>query len=412
MNKYAAAMAADTALTVGDQKVFHTAEKVFALSQHHPVGVMTYGNAEFMGVPWETLIKVYRTKLGQRSFDTLDHYANDFIRFLEERNTLFPPTAEDAHVKRAARNLFTKIADEIEERILSLETDEPLETSIEETVNAETAEWESCNNLPGMPPNYAQELLSRYGPSVQIELNEVFEEYPLTAVKNRLKHLFCLMFSKDHFSLGLGSGVVVVGYGDVEPFPCVVSFDIEAIVNNRLKYVRRDHDRISLEEDASILPFAEREMVDTFIVGIAPQYRRHQQKQTQRLLSEYRDRLLKELPKSSSIKEEELSRRWTAIGDKMLDDLQEQLHNYRREHYSNQVLGAVSALPKHELAAMAEALVSLTTFRQRVSLTPETVGGSVDVAVISKGDGFVWVKRNEYFKPELNPHLYMSMRRV
>ena len=33
----------------------------------------------------------------------------------------------------------------------------------------------------------------------------------------------------------------------------------------------------------------------------------------------------------------------------------------------------------------------------------ETVGGEVDVAVISKGDGFIWIKRKHYFKPELNP---------
>jgi hypothetical protein len=31
------------------------------------------------------------------------------------------------------------------------------------------------------------------------------------------------------------------------------------------------------------------------------------------------------------------------------------------------------------------------------------VGGAVDVAVISRGDGFVWLKRKHYFSQELNP---------
>jgi len=31
----------------------------------------------------------------------------------------------------------------------------------------------------------------------------------------------------------------------------------------------------------------------------------------------------------------------------------------------------------------------------------------IDVAVISKGDGFVWIRRKHYFNQELNPH-YMS----
>ena len=51
---------------------------------------------------------------------------------------------------------------------------------------------------------------------------------------------------------------------------------------------------------------------------------------------------------------------------------------------------------------MAESLVNLASFKQRVTLDDETVGGPIDVAVISKGDGFIWIKRKHYFKPELN----------
>jgi len=40
---------------------------------------------------------------------------------------------------------------------------------------------------------------------------------------------------------------------------------------------------------------------------------------------------------------------------------------------------------------------------RRVSMDAETVGGPIDVAVISKGDGFVWIKRKHYFRSELNP---------
>jgi hypothetical protein len=52
---------------------------------------------------------------------------------------------------------------------------------------------------------------------------------------------------------------------------------------------------------------------------------------------------------------------------------------------------------------MAESLVNLTKFRRRVSTERETVGGPIDVAIITKGDGFVWVKRKHYFDPKLNP---------
>ena len=54
---------------------------------------------------------------------------------------------------------------------------------------------------------------------------------------------------------------------------------------------------------------------------------------------------------------------------------------------------------------MAESLVNLTTLKRKVSLQAETVGGPVDVAVISKRDGFVWIRKKHYFKEELNLHM-------
>jgi len=75
------------------------------------------------------------------------------------------------------------------------------------------------------------------------------------------------------------------------------------------------------------------------------------------------------------------------------------------DRFSTPIVLNVSVLPKDELGAMAESLVNLTKFRLRVSPERETVSGPIDVAVISKGDGFVWLKRKHYFQPELNPRI-------
>ena len=40
---------------------------------------MICGNAEFMGIPWDIIIKGYRKQLKDRSFDTLQDYADDLI---------------------------------------------------------------------------------------------------------------------------------------------------------------------------------------------------------------------------------------------------------------------------------------------------------------------------------------------
>jgi hypothetical protein len=57
---------------------------------------------------------------------------------------------------------------------------------------------------------------------------------------------------------------------------------------------------------------------------------------------------------------------------------------------------------------MAESLVTLTSLKRRISMEHETVGGPVDVAVLTKGDGLVWTKRKHYFDPTLNHHFFAN----
>ena len=92
------------------------------------------------------------------------------------------------------------------------------------------------------------------------------------------------------------------------------------------------------------------------------------------------------------------------VGEQILKKFRKEFQEFRQETLVNPMISTVSVLPKDELAAMAEALVNLTSFKRRFSPSAETVGGPIDVAVISKGDGFIWVKHKHYFKPELNPH--------
>ncbi len=66
------------------------------------------------------------------------------------------------------------------------------------------------------------------------------------------------------------------------------------------------------------------------------------------------------------------------------------------------MLDVVRSLPPEEMAAMAESLVEITSLRRRVDSDVESVAGPVDVALISKGDGLVWVKRKHYFDSLIN----------
>jgi hypothetical protein len=68
----------------------------------------------------------------------------------------------------------------------------------------------------------------------------------------------------------------------------------------------------------------------------------------------------------------------------------------------------VACMQKSELTSMAEAMVNLTALKRHVSIDSETVGGPIDVALITKGDGFIWIKKKTNYDPALNRHLDQS----
>jgi hypothetical protein len=81
--------------------------------------------------------------------------------------------------------------------------------------------------------------------------------------------------------------------------------------------------------------------------------------------------------------------------EKQLANIMQQLHHYKYEKVTIPMQTVISLLPKEELAILAESLINLESLSQRMSLNLETVGGPIDVAVISKNEGFEWVKRKQ-----------------
>jgi hypothetical protein len=85
LNKNGVALAADSKVTIGSpgqEKTFDTVNKLFSLSKVHPVGLMVFGNAEFMQYPWETIVKLYRQQKGAAGEPTVAAWGKHFIGYL------------------------------------------------------------------------------------------------------------------------------------------------------------------------------------------------------------------------------------------------------------------------------------------------------------------------------------------
>jgi len=123
MNKHAIALAADSAVTLssgsryGSNKIFNSVNKIFTLSKFHPVGVMIYGSADLMSIPWEILIKNYRNQCGEKSFDKLEDYSHSFISFLKEHVSDIPQEIQNNYFLRSIFLFTKKLSDNTLEKI-------------------------------------------------------------------------------------------------------------------------------------------------------------------------------------------------------------------------------------------------------------------------------------------------------
>jgi hypothetical protein len=97
MNRHALVLAADSAATVSwwengrtEERYFKGSNKIFQISNSEPVGIMIYDSADLQRVPWEIIVKTFRSHLGTKSFSSLAEYGKEFFSFIENHRGLFP----------------------------------------------------------------------------------------------------------------------------------------------------------------------------------------------------------------------------------------------------------------------------------------------------------------------------------
>jgi len=421
LNKSAVALAADSAVTTevqSGQKVFNTANKLFALSKYRPVGIMVHGNSEFIALPWETIIKYYRSKLKDSSFPTLLEYAEHFLAFLQQESALlWPEPIQRQYFQGFVGAYFQLVLNEINGEVSkSLSAGNQLsEQDIADIASrfarSHREEWDGLPKVPSVPDRYSTDISRDYANEIQTALTNIFQALPLTpATIADLKSIASQLFSKQRFPSSV-SGIVVAGFGEHEIFPTAASFTLEAVVRNKLKYHQDQVARASRDSPALIMSFAQREMVNTFMEGIDPLFRQTIAAYLDELVHNYPSQILAAIPEIPQPRRDELSAALATNAAQVLQHFGSRIQTYIDERHVGPVINAVAALPKDDLAAMAEALVNLTSFKRKVTLEPETVGGPIDVAVISKGDGFIWIKRKHYFKPEFNQSFFSNYYR-
>jgi hypothetical protein len=183
---------------------------------------------------------------------------------------------------------------------------------------------------------------------------------------------------------------------------------LDSIIDGKIRVMEDQGRRVQIttsEVTASVTAFAQSEMVQLFMEGIDGDYREFVRGFfSVSLFKGYPSMVGKILNKLATPKDKDrVLRKLRGAAKRLASEWESAMLTYSHETFTDPIVDIVAQLPKEELAAMAEALVNLTSFKRHVTRQAETVGGPIDVAVISRGDGFIWIKRKHYFRPELNP---------
>ena len=400
LNKSSVALAADSAATVivdGVVKI-HQSDKLFALREDKPIGVMVYGNAEFMGVPWATLVSMYRSSATTSQGRTTREYVKDFLKFIKDAK-ICNSDAEVDYATQVAISALYSVRMDIDANgqnrtrdkggpLTRRERNDLFRSIIERTLQNvdearpfRTMDSKKLDVVFERVLTQADEFIDR-----MLESNHIY--------KRDRKKFCCLLQRISYGSIERQimsraySGVVIAGFGEQEIFPTLVETKVDGFVAGALRVKFGFHHDIGRDNSCVVVPFAQRDMVSRFMEGVDPAVHEYL-RSLEDLVYNFSRTALNARSKLTNMQEKALKK----VVEKDVGEYLKGLQAFLRDEFWGPIVRVVAHLPQEDLATMAESLVSLTSLKRHVSSEEETVGGPVDVAVVSKGNGFAWVKK-------------------
>lgn len=413
LNKQAVALATDSAVS-SPNKIFQSANKIFSLSKFAPVAIMVYSRADFCGVPWETIIKSYRNNLGSIKFNTLDEYAYNFIDFITNNDTLMLNIIDEKlFVREVIHNFSLKIIENIQ-NIASSESKKEGHLSQLSIDNIIRHVFErNFHSIEKAPPLSIRASIDKklFFSKFNQDIDDLYKKYiecfsnSIDNLYNNFRDSIFNLLTCAIFPLGY-SGIVFAGFGEKQLFPSVRSFLLGGFVFKHLQFIEDTNKNTSINHqiNAAIVPFAQDDIISMFVEGIHPEIRNNMLETFTAILKEQTESIIKIFNISNrkkNLKHKELMNFQETLIKKLFDNMP-----IITNDFVYPTIDTISILPPNELANLAESLINLTSIKRQVSLDRETVGGPTDVALISKGDGLIWIKRKHYFDSSLNHHFF------
>lgn len=410
LNRRGLAFAADSAATSFGFKISNNANKIFSLSKFHPIGIAIYNCIDLMGVPWDSIIKQFRNSLKDKKFDTLQDYTTPFFEFVKSY-CLGSLTVEQSDNMSQLASAFYQ---EIEKKVVST-VGEPLcdanaETYFDEYIKCLNEEKNIIgNNRSADFENYKFSDFEKYtNDSVNRVLTTIssHQKCPSELRKLFTEALFAFVCQDKSICINNQyTGLVFFGYGDKDVFPSLLEYHVTYAIDKRIKYSLISSYAINNQNPAIIAPFAQTDVANTVVRAVEENLKNEFYNSYSKSIRGFRDEIVNQMLRANA--PQGLVDILNGLNiDKYIGGYKDGMNQYITSNYTEPLVKTIAQLEKEDLSDMAESLVKMTCLKRHVTSTVETVGGPVDVAIVTKGDGFIWKNRKHYFDPELNSQFF------
>jgi hypothetical protein len=182
--------------------------------------------------------------------------------------------------------------------------------------------------------------------------------------------------------------------------------EVDGAVMLKLKYVPGEHVVVDrLKNRGRVISFAQTDVVERLLSGADNRFIQRSAQYFGEALEKVKESVteaLAQLGKGTDVAEAIFGEIVTAVRDEYRDKFAKEVGDGFQREFNDMI----ALMPKQDIIELAEALVSITSIERKASTEQATVGGPVDVAFITRHEGFVWIKRKHYFDPRLNPRFF------
>jgi hypothetical protein len=405
MNQRAVALAADSAVTLidgGTVVVRNDQRKLYNLLEGRPVGVMFFGVADIMGHPWEHLIEHYQKRVKPKPLAHLNDYAASFTAMLDHLEEFFPADRQKDDYKRLLASVYRYVFHLAQ---YLRETGDERVSDGEILAEAISRIWHDYQfkedgspraDLACFPQGFAARVVREHGPIIDELIAYGFAPFQLAETSVRqLKDIAVLAVVKDLFLEDV-TGLVFAGFGTEDRYPVCVTYLLSSIVCGIVKRSQASVDVIDTEIRSKIRMFADSEVTHAFIRGIDFGLERRVYGAMRMMLHALVDQVVGAFPEADAARREETRKRFQeGLVPQYLDAFRGMIGDYQQQAYINPILRVLEIAARPELAETAKELVSLNVFKKRIMAQKQTVGGAIDVAVISREGGFQWFTKQD-----------------